>query len=360
MISGKKLAFRVGLLAALAIAVGFLVLASIGQTGRWFRKQVTFHSAFANVAGLAEGAPVRLGGREVGDVTRIEFGPIGDQERALIVTYEIRADFADRVREDSTARIGSLGLLGDKVIELDVGSETSPVVPPDGWVRGETPSDASQLLTVATQTAEHARDILSKVDDMVEKGIELEDVKELVASLRRITQQIETGPGGLHEVIFGPHLPDAIDSLAASANAVRKVFLALNLTTPAPDVIVDSAKAAQAVDRLLGAIDPESVNRSTKALAQAAENAASVTADVRAGRGSLGGFLEDPTIYEETKRMLVSINRNAIVKALVRFVIRRRDASEVPAGNPDEVVVHPRPGPRTHGEAVAPTKTRNE
>ena len=72
---------------------------------------------------------------------------------------------------------------------------------------------------------------------------------------------------------------------------------------------------------------------------------------VRAGRGTLGGLLEDPTIYEETKRMLVSINRNAIMKSLVRFVIRRRDVSEVPAGDPDAIVVHPRGGPRQTGEA---------
>jgi phospholipid/cholesterol/gamma-HCH transport system substrate-binding protein len=54
-----------------------------------------------------------------------------------------------------------------------------------------------------------------------------------------------------------------------------------------------------------------------------------VTADIRAGRGTLGGLLMDPSIYEDVKRLLGNLERNDILRALVRYSIRQ-DEAEAP------------------------------
>ena len=40
-----------------------------------------------------------------------------------------------------------------------------------------------------------------------------------------------------------------------------------------------------------------------------------ITADVRAGRGTLGGLLTDPSIYEDVKRLVGNLERNEILRS---------------------------------------------
>ena len=62
-----------------------------------------------------------------------------------------------------------------------------------------------------------------------------------------------------------------------------------------------------------------------------------IVQDVDKGRGTLGGLLRDPTVYEDLKTVLGNVKRNTLFKALVRFTMeneqlrRAEDAPEVAA-----------------------------
>ncbi|MEM9864220.1 MAG: hypothetical protein AAF938_21655, partial [Myxococcota bacterium] len=45
-------------------------------------------------------------------------------------------------------------------------------------------------------------------------------------------------------------------------------------------------------------------------------------------RGTVGGFLTDPSIYEDVKRLVGDLQRNDILRSLVRYSIRRDEAVE--------------------------------
>jgi hypothetical protein len=91
-----------------------------------------------------------------------------------------------------------------------------------------------------------------------------------------------------------------------------------------------------AVTVVAGALLPTRVRQVT-------EDVAGIVADVRAGRGTLGGLLVDPTLYEETKRILVNIRRNRVLKALARVVVSDEGDVEVMDAGP--VLVRPRHAP---------------
>ncbi len=71
-------------------------------------------------------------------------------------------------------------------------------------------------------------------------------------------------------------------------------------------------------------------------LTQVSEDAAFLTGEMRAGRGTIGGLLVDPSIYEDVKRLVGDLQRNDILRALVRYSIRRDEAAETPAASEDE------------------------
>ena len=84
---------------------------------------------FANIAGLKEGAPVRVAGVEVGSVSEVNF--IGDQ---VEVVMEVNKDHQARITSTSVASLGSVSLLGEAAVDITAASEGTPI-PEWGYVR---------------------------------------------------------------------------------------------------------------------------------------------------------------------------------------------------------------------------------
>jgi phospholipid/cholesterol/gamma-HCH transport system substrate-binding protein len=333
----RRLAVRVGVFAAASAAIGFVIILLIGSQGMLLSSKRRYHVSFPDVAGLREGAVVRLGGRDVGDVSEIHFGPLGDPERKLVVTVRVRESFADRVRLDSTARISSQGLLGDKLIELTLGSPAVPQVEDDGWLVGEPAGDPSRLIASATAATEHARNILMRFDEAtrdLDARQTLEEVERTLRAVRHVAERIETGPGTAHELIFN-------EELAGSAKrAVRSVDRA---AVQGEKLIASARRSADRLAEVTAAVDPSKVKKVT-------DDVAHIVGEVRAGRGTLGGLIIDPTLYEETKRILVNIRRNRVLKAVARLVISDEMPQELMDGNPP--VVRPRHAPEVLPSSV--------
>ncbi len=89
---------KIGLLTVFALAMaGILIFALSGEGGLWWQRY-PLKTIFANIAGLEEGAPVRVAGVEVGSVTRTQFA--GDQ---VEVSFEVNEEVQPRITTQSRA-----------------------------------------------------------------------------------------------------------------------------------------------------------------------------------------------------------------------------------------------------------------
>ena len=73
---------------------------------------------------------------------------------------------------------------------------------------------------------------------------------------------------------------------------------------------------------------------SQQAVAQATQILAdlhAIVANVRAGKGTLGALLNDPSVYEDLKVLLGNVERNKSLRALVRYSIEQDEASRANA-----------------------------
>ena len=57
--------------------------------------------------------------------------------------------------------------------------------------------------------------------------------------------------------------------------------------------------------------------------------------NIREGRGTIGALLTDSTIYEDVKRLVGDLQRNEILRALVRYSIRNDEARPQPVATPE-------------------------
>jgi virulence factor Mce-like protein len=134
---------RVGLLILGGLAV--IVYSSVIVTG-WRPGQADTYTVFVhmdNVAGLLVGSPAQVAGIKIGEVSAIEL--VEDRARIsldIITRYKLYAD--------SQATIKSLGILGDKYVDLIPGSPTQTRLKEGDTVQFVIPgSDLDSLVTSA-------------------------------------------------------------------------------------------------------------------------------------------------------------------------------------------------------------------
>lgn len=50
-----------------------------------------------------------------------------------------------------------------------------------------------------------------------------------------------------------------------------------------------------------------------------------IVADMKKGRGTIGALLVDPTVYEDIKSLVGNVERNQVLRALVRYSIKQSE-----------------------------------
>ncbi len=208
--------FVVASLAALLIMV--LVIAR--EEGLW-QDYVKYQAVFKNIAGLKRGSEVRLAGVTVGSVT----GTAIRSDGKIVVTFEVMEQYKNQIREDSQASIGSIGLLGDRSLDLTPGSPDKPVLPPGGLMAGMEPLDLQELLARAAPSLESIQKAFANLaelsDDLRDpKG----DFKQAVANIKETFVKINKGEGTLGLLASDPKLyAKALDAVTSARNFIESL-----------------------------------------------------------------------------------------------------------------------------------------
>src|SRR5262249_48936783 len=151
--SEQRLIVCTGLFVSGALLLAGIVIFLIGKENRLFERHIRYHAMFENVEGLKLDSPVRIGGLDVGRIRSIDFSP-NLEDRRIKVIMQISSRFANRVRADSSAYIGSRGVLGDKVIEISQGSASAEPIPDEGEIKTVTSADLTSLLKAGGEEVE--------------------------------------------------------------------------------------------------------------------------------------------------------------------------------------------------------------
>lgn len=184
----------VGIFVVASMAVLLIMVFIIARQEGLFQQYLEYHTVFRNVSGLKTGSEVHLAGVTVGNVKEITIS----SEGSTVVTFKVIKKYSDRVREDSQASIGYMGLLGDKSLDLTAGSPSKPQIPPEGPVASVEPLDITQLLARAGPSLEDLQKILHHVADltggMTKPG---GDLTKILEQIRQIVTKINEGKGTL-------------------------------------------------------------------------------------------------------------------------------------------------------------------
>src|SRR3982074_937478 len=99
----------------------------VGRRANLFKHKFPYETRFDSAAGLVAGNPVRLNGVNVGSVLEVVLSP-NPADRTVKVIYDVDRRAAPRIRKGTHASIKTIGLLGDKYIDLEGGTAEEPGV----------------------------------------------------------------------------------------------------------------------------------------------------------------------------------------------------------------------------------------
>jgi len=351
-------AIRAGLFVVGAAVAMVAVVVILGNAHRLFERHTDFVSYFRDVDGLVVDSPVRLGGLIVGTVKAITFSEALDDTRVQ-VNFQVSDDFISRIRTDSVARVASRGLLGDKTIDISLGSDQGQPVESGGELIAGSGSDITSVLKAGSQVIDNvvaiSDDVRRAVTAFTDPKVRA-DVTGSLTSLHAVLSEVATGQGALHAVIYDPAIGQDVRALVASGTRVAHRLDAAVLKVDAmleqvrtgdgtahallygpegKQALASLSSAAAEVTTLLhdvkaskNAAVHELLYGESKALVDdlsaAATSLKAITGRVDRGEGSLGALVNDPSAYEDLKTILGNVKRNRLLRELVRFTVSNR------------------------------------
>ncbi|PIE05594.1 MAG: ABC transporter substrate-binding protein [Sorangium cellulosum] len=350
---------KVGFFALMGLVLTGVVVFLIGDQRNMFARKVDYVTSFHDVQGLAPGAPVRMDGINVGSVRRVGHSNDLNDPRIHVEIWMVRTE-ALRLRKDARAKVVNKGMLGDKMLEIEPGSPELPAFGLDGHIQGEDPTDFSNLVGQVGSIAERTNSVMGNLDKasatLAEEKVQ-QDLRGSIHSVNVILNHVAEGDGYVNKLLSDPseakRLSRALENfertsseMAATAVEFRQLITRINRGPGFAHSVIYEKDGNEAVESLGGAANEIALTlrgiRQGDGIARAmlyggtgdeAEimsnlNAASsdlrhIMEGLKKGKGTLGALLVDPSVYEDMKVVLGNVERNEVLRALVRYSIRQ-------------------------------------
>jgi len=159
---------KVGLFVLAALVLLLAAFALVGGVNLFQapKNVYTLRTKFAG--GIESGSPVRYAGMKVGRVEKLAFDP--EESGRAVVT--ITVDPQTPVRQDSTAKITSLGMLGENYVEISAGSKDKLALPSGSEIPTKESVQWGELVDTFGGATDEAKALLADARPRVNKALD--------------------------------------------------------------------------------------------------------------------------------------------------------------------------------------------
>lgn len=276
---------KVGITVFISLIILLIFISVVGTENNVLTSTYNLKLFLPTVDGLAEGSMVTLGGLKAGSVKKLEFANMNGVN-GLIATVSVKNSLSSMITEKSTASIKSLGMLGDKYVDIEIGQLT------------EKPLKDGDFMKVSNSfSIEGAvNGMQGKLDSV------FAEMKNAVKEYKGVAEKINNGDGTVGKLISSPEL----------YNSTMKIVSKIDNITTA--ISQQSGTAGQLI-----------YNKTLyDNLNNIAVNMKYIIDSVTAGKGTAGKFLKDDKLYNNLESisnrldsLTLKINGNSSVGSLV-------------------------------------------
>ncbi|MDF2517686.1 MAG: transporter permease [Sphingobacterium sp.] len=286
----NKRAIIVGIFVFLGVLILLAGIFILGSQQKKFTKNIEITTSFPDVAGLKVGSNVWFSGVKVGIIKNIHFKSVQDVE--VVLTIEEKS--AEYIRKDAVTKLGSDGLIGNKIVVISGGSQNAPTVETGDFLRSAKTADMEAMM----ETLQVNNENLAKITtDFVEISRGLADGKGMVGAMLTDTAMVNTLRASLLSISAAMN-----NANKASANLVTLTNSLNSNKGLIHDLTTDTAifsNLRQSAAQLQG------VSQTANALINNLNNASSRLNDKD---NAVGVLLNDPASANQIKSAINNLN----------------------------------------------------
>ncbi len=261
---------RTGIFFLLGLGFAAYLGLVVGKNSSLFTGVTTIKVLSRDVQGLAENNFVSVSGKKIGTVSKLDFVTNNDS-LYVVAELRLRNEFAVLVTKDAKATIRSLGVLGDKYVDIITGK--GPQVKNGDFIALDAEDGMAELTG-------GANDALAKINELLDK--------------------INSGKGVAGRLVsdekMGAELAETVSSLkntSAELSALSKKASSGNGLLPKLINDGDLAKNTE-----------ETVSRLNKA----AQKTEALMAKLESDQGTFGQLHSNPALYNNLNETLASLD----------------------------------------------------
>ena len=206
----------------------------------------------------------------------------------IVVQMQIRSQYRDWIRQDSNISLGSIGLLGDKFIEISLGrsSEAAAIDQDlvDSWW-GETPQD---FVVITGTTQAGFQELIRGADDV------LVNLETLSDKLNDVLVNLSEGEGSVGRFVTDVSFYENLNqTIMQAGETVDESTQLINSLREGEGTIAQLIQRDDIYDKI-----DQVTNRLEMVLVRIEE-----------GEGSFGKFINDSTLYEKSNQVVENVQR---------------------------------------------------
>ena len=278
---------KIGLIVSLALLTLLIAIFFAGNIQEIFSPKAVLKIQFKDVKGLRKGAPVWIFGTEVGSVKKISLSPA----HGAIVSISINREALDFLKKDARATVMSMGLLGDKYVELSSGSPEAERIRPKEMIQGVSQIEFTEVMETAAVSIGKMGEFITKLDTLLTKletggtiaklfsdPTVYDNLEKTSRTLSRLVTDIRDSQGTLKKVIEDPSL---YDKMLAAASTIEELSRRINET---PGTLKKLVEDPSLYDKMLAAVS--TIEELSRRMSETP--------------GTLKKLVEDPSLYNKT------------------------------------------------------------
>lgn len=290
--TSKNIRLGIFVLAGTVFLIAVLYL--IGNNHNLFGNTFRISAEFYNVNGLMPGNNVRFSGIDVGTVESVEI--VSDS--SVMVVMVIEQDIRQYIRKNAVASIGTDGLMGNKIVNINSSKESSEVIEEGDVLATTRPIEQDEMIRTLNATNENMQVITSNLRTITDRinsknslwsllmdTVVAENVKASIVNIRVASSQSAVLTGNLAQITAG------------IKNGEGTLGALITDTTLSTDI-------KQAIVKF------ESINDSVAVISG---DLSAIVSGIRNGQGSIGVLLNDTSFVHNLNAGMDNIRQGSVL-----------------------------------------------
>lgn len=320
-----------------SVTLGVLLFLMSGSQG-FFTPRITVRSYFDNAEGLRVGAPVRLSGVDVGNVTKMAIVNVPEKRLTPVeVTMKVSTKYRESMRRDSVTSLETAGVLGETYLDIDSSQAVGTPLQDGDTLPTQVHPDFNQVVRASQSTLQNMDALLKRADRILAfaesgKGSLGKLIYDptlynrfslTVADFQKIVTQVGNGEGSLGRLISRTDAYDkflstldkmnsVIDDMQQGKGTAGKFLKDPSLYNNANDTIANLRKVTEDINAGKGTLGKLTKDEElAKKLDTTITKLSQLTTELEAGQGTAGKLFKDETLYNNANEMLTE-TRNLV------------------------------------------------